>query len=216
MFENRAFFDAAEAVLLVRMDTERMHPINLTFFIWTFARAGYVKPTLRQCVGEILCNKELIPIFDRCSLETMVWIFKMDVRNVLFFQASAREACRPNHLRSLAPRDFQNIMIAFNRQRHWSEKLVDAMASGIRRILEVHDSKQPKTDTAVLFSYVCRDGSEVPADAFRISSCTVIAKAFREMRAYGTVVERMLASMLDYAVRSAERSPAMMREAVAA
>lgn len=213
LFASKAFFDAAETVLLERMETERMHPINLTYFIWTFTRAGYAKPKLMQSVGDFLCDKGLIPMFDRCSLGTMVWNFsKMGVRHDRFFEASALEACRPNRVRSLAPRNYQNIMIAFSRQRHWNEKLVDAMARGTRRLLDSHDPQQPKTDKSVLFSYVCRDGSEVPADAFRITSCTVVAKAFREMRAYGEVVERMMASMLDYTVRSVERSPAMMRE----
>mmetsp|Transcript_91075 Transcript_91075/g.202211 ORF Transcript_91075/g.202211 Transcript_91075/m.202211 type:complete len:212 (-) Transcript_91075:82-717(-) len=152
-------------------------------------------------------------MLDRCSLGTMVWNFsKMEIRHDRYFEDSAAELSRPNRLRSLAPRNFQNTMIAFSRRRHWNEKLVDAMARGITRLLTAHDPRFPKTDRKVLFSYTCRDGSEVPADAFRIGSCTVIAKAFQEIRASGAIIEECLSAMLDYAVRSVERSPAFMRE----
>merc|ERR1719396_97803 len=124
-----------------------------------------------------------IPIFDRCSLGTMVWNFsKQGLRLDRFFEDCARELARPNRLRSLAPRNFQNSMIAYSRRRHWNEKLVDALARGIPRLLDAHDPRFPKTAKNILFSYTCRDGSEVPADAFRIGSCTVIAKAFHEIR----------------------------------
>ena len=44
----------------------------------------------------------------------------------------------------------------------------------------------------MLFSYTCRDGSEVPADAFRIGSLSVITKAFHDLRATGPAVEDCL------------------------
>merc|ERR1711924_30214 len=75
-----------------------------------------------------------------------------------------------------------------------------------------HDPRYPKTDKHVLFSYTCKDGSEVPADAFRIGGSTVILKAFQELRATGPSVEACIASMLDYAMRSVRRSSWMMRE----
>ena len=49
--------------------------------------------------------------------------------------------------------------IAFSKRRHWNEKLFEAFCRGIPRLLDNHDPKFPKTDTEVLFSYTCRDGS---------------------------------------------------------
>lgn len=143
----------------------------------------------------------------------MVWNFsKQMVRHDRFFEDSATELARPNRLRSLAPRNFQNSMIAYSKMLHWNERFVEAMARGIPRLLDNHDPRWPKTDKRVLFSYTCRDGSEVPADAFRISGLTVIARSFHDLRATGRSVELMFASMWDYVRRSLERSPPMMRE----
>jgi len=152
-------------------------------------------------------------MLDRCSLGTMLWNFaKQKVRHDRFFEDATEELCRPNRLRSLAPRNFQNSIIAFNWARHWNAKLVDGLARGTKRLLDAHNPILPKLDTSVLFSYTCKDGSEVPADCFRISSCTVIAKAFHELVCSGESLHELLASMMDYVERSVACSPAMMRE----
>eukprot|EP00931_Biecheleriopsis_adriatica_P075094 TRINITY_DN4903_c0_g1_i1.p1 TRINITY_DN4903_c0_g1~~TRINITY_DN4903_c0_g1_i1.p1 ORF type:complete len:576 (+),score=114.95 TRINITY_DN4903_c0_g1_i1:117-1844(+) len=219
MFASDAFFNAAAKLLVRRM--HRMHPINLTYFVWTFSRAGVVLPDFMRFVGDHMLSKGQIPMCDRCSLGTMVWNFSQcGIRHDRYFEETAAECVRPNRLRSLAPRNFQNTMIAFCRRKHWHEKYVDAMARGIPRLLDAHDPRFPKTDTSVLFSYTCRDGSEVPADAFRISSLTVILKQAQGLRAGAPDQppqlranwERCCASMADYVRRSVARSPPFMRE----
>lgn len=219
MFASDAFFKAAAKLLMERM--HRMHPINLTYFVWTFSRAGVIMPDLMQAVGDHMLNTGQLPQCDRCSVGTMVWNFyKCGIRHDRYFEATAAECVRPNRLRSLAPRNFQNTMIAFSRRGHWHEKYVDAMARGIMRLLDAHDPRYPKTDTKVLFSYTCVNGSEVPADCFRIGSLTVILRAFQDFRVGSPDqpqrliqnCERCCASMVDYVHRSVERSPQFMRE----
>ena len=51
------------------------------------------------------------------------------------------------------------LRIAFSKRKHWNAKLFEAFCRGIPRLLDNHDPKFPKTDTEVLFSYTCRDGS---------------------------------------------------------
>lgn len=211
MFADDAFFRAASKLLKSRM--HKQHPINLTYFIWTYSRAGIVDPELMQAVGNHMCCG-WAPTLDRCSLGTMTWNFaKLGLRHDKMFEAFAAELTRPNRLRSLAPRNYQNTLIAYSRNRHWHGPLVDAMARGIPRLLDNHDPRYPKLSRQVLFSYTCRDGSEVPADAFRIGGLTVIVKAFHELGACGVSVEKCLSSILDYTERCVERSPPMMREA---
>ncbi|CAJ1397036.1 unnamed protein product [Effrenium voratum] len=210
LFADDDFFEACTRLLCQRMG--RMHPINLTYFMWTYARAGIRHEELLKSVADHFC-KGWLPTMDRCSLGTMVWNFsKLEFRHDRYFELSAQELYRPNRLRSLAPRNFQNSMIAYSKRKHWNAKLMEAFCRGIPRLLDNHDPKLPKTSTEVLFSYTCRDGSEVPADAFRIGSLTVIAKAFHDLRARGAAVQECLKSMLDYVVRSVQRSPQMMRE----
>eukprot|EP00435_Cladocopium_sp_Y103_P037202 s168_g9.t2 len=149
---------------------------------------GVYHEELLQAVAEHFCNGWL-PTMDRCSLGTMVWNFS---------KLEFRVGCQ--------------LRIAFSKRKHWNAKLFEAFCRGIPRLLDNHDPKFPKTDTDVLFSYTCRDGSEVPADAFRIGSLTVITKGFQDLRAHGPAVEECMNSMLSYVRRSVERSPAMMRE----
>ncbi|CAE8646546.1 unnamed protein product [Polarella glacialis] len=136
----------------------------------------------------------------------------MGIRHDRFFELAAVELCRPNRLRSLAPRNFQNSMIAYSKRRHWHAKLLESFCRGVPRLLDNHDPRLPKTKTDLLFSYTCRDGSEVPADSFRIGGLTVIVKAFHDLRVRGSAVEQIMRSMLSYVLGSVERSPAMMRE----
>lgn len=211
LFADDAFFEACTRLLCKRLD--KMHPINLTYFVWTYVRAGVVHRELLHAVAEHFC-KGWLPSLDRCSLGTMLWNFsKLEFRHDRFFELSAQELYRPNRLRSLAPRNFQNSMIAYSKRKHWNARVLEGFCRGIPRLLDNHDPSYPKTDTHVLFSYTCRDGSEVPADAFRIGSLTVITKAFHDLRASGPAVEECMTSMLSYVVRSVERSPQYMREA---
>ncbi|CAE8722382.1 unnamed protein product, partial [Polarella glacialis] len=112
---------------------------------------------------------------------------------------------------SLAPRNFQNCMIAFSRLRYSDLELVERLMMGVRRLLDNHDPISPKTDKSVLFSYTCLDGSEVPADAFRINSLTVILNACEEFRLESPHLDRCYVSMASYVLRSLLRSPPMMR-----
>merc|ERR1712066_564752 len=95
------------------------------------------------------------------------------------------------------------------------------MARGIARLLDAHDPRYPKMAKHVLFSYTCKDGSEVPADAFRISSLTVILRSLAVLQSGSPShpaklrrsVEKVCASMADYVRRSVASSPPFMREA---
>jgi len=210
LFASREFFLAAAEVLMSRL--HRMHPICLTYFIWTYTRAGVVVPELMEKVGTHLCNG-LLPTMDRCSLGTMVWNFtKQGVRHDHLFADATKELSRPNRLRSLSARNFQNVIIAYSRGGYLHPELFEAMARGIPRLLDLHDPKLPKNERHVLFAYTCKDGSEVLADSFRISNLTVILKGFAKMRPPVPSMERTLGSMADYVRRSQERSPAMMRD----
>eukprot|EP00927_Polykrikos_kofoidii_P054574 TRINITY_DN48984_c0_g1_i1.p1 TRINITY_DN48984_c0_g1~~TRINITY_DN48984_c0_g1_i1.p1 ORF type:complete len:684 (-),score=57.35 TRINITY_DN48984_c0_g1_i1:72-2123(-) len=211
LFADDAFFLAAEKRILTRIHL--MHPINLTYFLWSYSRAGIRVPDLMKKAGDHLCEG-LIPMLDRCSLGTMLWNFyKQEVRHDQFFEDAAVELSRPNRLRSFAPRNYQNSMIAFSRCRHWNARVIDALARGMTRLLETHDPAYPKHVRSVLFPYFCRDGSEVTADSFRIAGLAVLAKAFHEIGGHALPhMERCLSSILDYTLRSVERSPPMMRE----
>jgi len=210
LFANRAFFNAAADVMMERVD--RMHPINLTYFIWTFTRAGVVRRDLMETVGDYLLGG-LLPTMDRCSLGTMVWNFtKQRINHDALFEGAARELCRPNRTRSLAARNFQNVMIAYARRNFWHEELYDALAHGIPRLIDNHDPRHSKNARHVLFSYTCKDGYEVLADSFRIGNLTVILKEFLKVPVKGPAIEGCVVSMADYVRRSEKASPKMMRE----
>eukprot|EP00928_Gymnodinium_smaydae_P060755 TRINITY_DN4453_c0_g1_i2.p1 TRINITY_DN4453_c0_g1~~TRINITY_DN4453_c0_g1_i2.p1 ORF type:complete len:752 (-),score=159.13 TRINITY_DN4453_c0_g1_i2:48-2303(-) len=211
MFADESFFRAVADLLPKRF--AKMHPINLTYFIWTFSRAGVVIPTFMRSLGDFLCDHGIVPMFDRCSLGTMVWNFsKQDVHHDRLFEICAREFRRPNRVRSLAPRNYQNGLIAYSRLKYAFHDLFNDLARGMPRLLENHDPRHPKLKRNLLFSYTCVYGSEVLADCFRISSLVVIAKTFHEIRARGPDIVRCFASFLDYTKRSVETSPAWMRE----
>lgn len=68
-----------------------MHPINLTYFVWTFVRADVVLPEFMAAIGDHLSHGRL-PECDRCALATMVWNYgKMSVRHDLLFESAAEE-----------------------------------------------------------------------------------------------------------------------------
>lgn len=213
LFADDSFFHALATVVMERLPLMRIHPINLTYLVWTFSRAAVVVPKFMGAVGDHLCRHGLIPMLDRCSLGTIVWNFsKQGIRHELLFKVVATELCRPNRVRSLAPRNFQNVLIAYSRNQHFDSELADAMARGIPRLLDNHDPQLPKLHRNVLFSYTCKDGSEVLADAFRIGGLTVIAKAFQDLRVQALSVEQCMAAMLRYTLKSVGCSPIMLRE----
>lgn len=204
LFVEERFFREAAKVMAPRL--QRMHPISLTYFLWTFTRAGVVDTELMEAVGD-QCT-ELLPTMDRCSLGTMVWNFwKQSVRHDRLFEDAAAELSRPNRVRSLAPRNIQNVMIAFSRAQHRNRRLTDALALSMPRLLG-HDPASPKLGNHLVFPYTCKDGSEVLPDAFRIGNLTTILRAFNDLEQRACSPE-----MLRYVQRSVERSPPSMRMA---
>merc|ERR1740123_2446755 len=93
-----------------------------------------------------------------------------------------------------------------------NRRLVSTMARGMVRLMDEHEDCGGKNKRELLFSYTCKDGSEVLADSFRIGNLTVILKDFIGMPAKGPEMERCIESMADYVRRSEEVSPAMMRD----
>lgn len=207
MFAGDAFFRTAANLLKER--AHRMHPIPLTYFIWTFARAGVKETAMMEAVGDYLCEAGRLPMMDRCSLGTMVWNFgKVGVRHDRLFEDAATELSRPNRVRSLAPRNFQNIMIAYRQRKHWNKGLFDAMSAGMIRLLDNHDPTRGKLARELLFSYTCKDGSEVLADSFRVRGLTVILRTYHSMGIGGPDASRALEAMARYTIRfSASYSP---------
>eukprot|EP00930_Biecheleria_cincta_P043402 TRINITY_DN29803_c0_g1_i1.p1 TRINITY_DN29803_c0_g1~~TRINITY_DN29803_c0_g1_i1.p1 ORF type:complete len:583 (+),score=86.29 TRINITY_DN29803_c0_g1_i1:30-1751(+) len=210
MFAPRPFFD--EAAKLIGERLGQMHPIPMTYFIWTFTRAGIVLPQLMTAIGDHFCDGH-IPMCDRCSLGTMLWNFgKQRVSHDKFFEDAAVELSRPNRVRSWAPRNYQNAILAYSWNKHQNQRCFDALVSGMRRLMDGHKQVGPKLDRALLFPYTCKDGSEVLADSFRISSLTVILGALHRMAVQGSAMDASATSMVDYVCRSVKRSPPMMRE----
>lgn len=210
MFAEDAFFDHLTDVVIDRM--RFIHVINLTYMAWTFSRAGVIRPRFMKAVGDIFCDGRM-PHCDRCSLGTIVWCFsKLNIRHDELFELASVETKRLVRLRSLAPRNYQNILIAYSRMQINDAEMVRAMSRQMPNLLDNHDPKFPKLKQNVLFSYTCRDGSEVPADCFRVSSLTVILSALNRLSASGPALEALLAAMADYTKRSLERSPPWMLE----
>eukprot|EP00747_Dinoflagellata_sp_TGD_P089513 gnl/TRDRNA2_/TRDRNA2_164349_c0_seq1.p1 gnl/TRDRNA2_/TRDRNA2_164349_c0~~gnl/TRDRNA2_/TRDRNA2_164349_c0_seq1.p1 ORF type:complete len:255 (+),score=41.65 gnl/TRDRNA2_/TRDRNA2_164349_c0_seq1:220-984(+) len=193
-----------------------MHPVSIAYLTWTFSRPQVIVPEFLEAVGNHLVDG-LIPMLDRCGLCTLIWAYwKMGTTHKPLFDAAAQEIKRPERLRSLAPRNFQNTMIAFSRMAHTFDleaEVVDRLAQGIQRLCDEHDPKSPKLRSDVCFPYTCLDGSRVDADAFRIGSLGVISRAFDDIQASGPHVERCFISMADYVLRSMYRSPQFMRDA---
>lgn len=210
MFAPKAFF--REAAKLIEKRLGRMHPIPLTYFMWTFTRAGVVLPDLMEAVGNHLCDGRA-PMMDRCSLGTMVWNFgKQKVPHDRFFEVAATEFSRPNRVRSMAPRNFQNTFLAYGWNRHFNERLYNNLLNGMLRIMDEHDPPSPKLDRKLLFAYTCKDGSEVLADSLRISSLETMCRSLANMGISGPAMEASLPSMADYTRRSMARSPPLMRD----
>ncbi|CAE7204440.1 unnamed protein product, partial [Symbiodinium pilosum] len=103
LFADEDFFEACTRLLCKRLD--RMHPINLTYFVWTYVRAGVVHKELLHAVAEHLC-KGWLPTLDRCSLGTMLWNFsKLEFRHDRFFELSA-QVCIHAHISRLGAGHF--------------------------------------------------------------------------------------------------------------
>eukprot|EP00913_Durusdinium_trenchii_P020592 g19341.t1 len=154
---------------------------------------------------------------DRCGLCTLVWCFsRQRLRHQRLFEKAAVELQRTLRVRSLAPRNFQNTMIAYRWFGRGHHEAVDALpptlAQWLPRLLDGHDERTPKLRKEVMFSYTCQDGSVVPADAFRINGLNLIARGFLHLDAGSAPsVEACFESMTDYVLRSGRRSPNWMR-----
>ena len=112
LFAHESFF--LELSELAKERFERMHPINLVYLLWTFTRAGVEATDFFNKAAEHFCNG-LLPSLDRCGLGTLVWCYsKQRIPHERLFQRAAEELRRPVRARSLAPRNFQNTMIAYS------------------------------------------------------------------------------------------------------
>lgn len=74
------------------------------------------------------------------------------------------ELARGNRVRSLAPRNYQNTVLAYSWRLHQHSLMLDRMVNGMRRLLDRHRPPGPKLALDLLFSYTCKDGFEVKAD----------------------------------------------------
>ena len=111
MFAHEGFFEAVAKVASERL--ERIHPINLVYLLWTFTRGGIRAQSFFNQAADHFCDG-MLPSLDRCGLGTLVWCFsKQRFRHSRLFDEAAQELQRPVRVRSLAPRNFQNTMIAF-------------------------------------------------------------------------------------------------------
>eukprot|EP00931_Biecheleriopsis_adriatica_P078668 TRINITY_DN52095_c0_g1_i1.p1 TRINITY_DN52095_c0_g1~~TRINITY_DN52095_c0_g1_i1.p1 ORF type:complete len:571 (+),score=120.79 TRINITY_DN52095_c0_g1_i1:44-1714(+) len=208
MFAHRSFFEATAELATKRL--RYIHPINLVYLLWSFTRGGVCVPEFFNAAAEYMCNG-LLPSMDRCALGTMVLAFaKQQLRHERLFRMAAQELQRPVRARSLAPRNFQNVMIAYR----WygpQEALTEELAKWLPRLLDKHEATKPKLRNRLLFPYTCIDGSVVLADAFRINGLNVVAGAFVQLNAESKAAEDMFKAIVDY-IRRSERSPAWMRE----
>ncbi|CAJ1361110.1 unnamed protein product [Effrenium voratum] len=209
MFAHDGFFNAVAELASQRLDC--MHPINLVYLLWTFTRAGVPARDFFSQAADHFCNGRL-PTLDRCGLGTLVWCYsKQRHRHPRLFDRAAKELQRNVRVRSLAPRNFQNTMIAYRWYGKGHEPLMEKLAEWMPRLLDDHDERRPKLRPEVMFSYTCKDGSVVPADSFRINGLNIIARGFVNLDVCTPKVEACLESITDYVIRSAKRSPAWMR-----
>lgn len=210
LFAEDCFFEVLARLAIKRL--LHIHPISITYLVWTFARAGVCDKVFMEAVGDHFCDG-LLPTLDRCSLGTIIWCFyQLSVPHKRLFQEAAAELMRPVRLRSLAPRNFQNVLIAYSRMQTSEPGFAATMARGMTRLLRGHDPRSSKCDRSLLFSYTCCNGDEVPADCFHISSLTIIARSYELLKAREPEVEDCYEAMADYVLRSIDRSPPKMRE----
>ena len=145
MFAHHGFFEAVANVASQRLD--RIHPINLVYLLWTFTRAGVRAYKFFNQAADHFCNG-LLPSMDRCGLGTLVWCYaRQRFRHHRLFDEAAKELQRTVRVRSLAPRNFQNTMIAFRwygMSRDSQRMLIDKLAAWLPRLLDDHDERRPK------------------------------------------------------------------------
>ena len=145
MFAHHGFFEAVAEVASQRL--EKIHPINLVYLLWTFTRAGVRAQRFFNQAADHFCNG-LLPSLDRCGLGTLVWCYaKQRFRHHRLFDEAAKELQRAVRVRSLAPRNFQNTMIAFRwygMGRASQRSLIDMLAAWLPRMLDDHDERRPK------------------------------------------------------------------------
>jgi len=113
---------------------------------------------------------------------------------------------RPVRARSLAPRNFQNTMLAYGNNKVAAvpqrNTLMQTLAARIPDLLDPHDPLKPKLDDHVMFSYTCKDGSVVNADAFRVGNLQIILRTLVNTNAHGPTVDTVVTSMCGYVERS--------------
>ena len=175
LFAHDNFF--MEVANLARQRFQKIHPINLVYLLWTFTRAGVQAKDFFNDAADHFCAG-LLPSLDRCGLCTLVWCYsRQRLRHRPLFDAAARELQRTVRVRSLAPRNFQNTMIAYRwyGNNEETEALAQKLAQWLPRLLDDHDVRKPKLRHGgtwdltwhsssweprrdVMFSYTCRDG----------------------------------------------------------
>ena len=144
LFAHDSFF--AEVAALASQRFQQIHPINLVYLLWTFTRAGVSAQKFFNDAADHFCDG-LLPSLDRCGLCTLVWCYsRQRIRHDRLFQRAAQELERTIRVRSLAPRNFQNTMIAYR----WygkggdTEAMVQQLALWLPRLLDDHDERRPK------------------------------------------------------------------------
>merc|ERR1740123_97903 len=213
---DKRFFEACVRCALRRLFY--IHPINIAYLVWTFARADFSSRAFMDMVGDHLCDG-LLPALDRCSLASVVWSYaKLRCPHGRLFDGAAEELRRPVRVRTLAPVHYCSIMIAYAQMRTYSddiaEQLVEAMADGISSVLEAHDPQHAKCDRSLCLPFRRQDGREVWVDAFNLRSLSLILGAIAELKSRGPAVANCLESIVGYVERLLELAPPSMRKPV--
>ena len=158
-------------------------------------------------------------MLDRCGIGTLLWSYSAaDIQHPELFRLSAEELVRPVRTRSLAPRNFQNVMISYGHLKMSKDlyrgNVITALASRMPDLLDHHDPGNPKLEVDVLFSYTCKEGTEVRADAFRVSMLGVFLKYLLKLPfdARSAAVNKLITSMCCYVERAIEWAQAIVFE----
>eukprot|EP00438_Fugacium_kawagutii_P024237 Skav223098 [mRNA] locus=scaffold419:583571:584791:+ [translate_table: standard] len=145
LFAHDGFFKEVAALASERFRC--IHPINLVYLLWTFTRAGVKANDFFNAAADHFCDG-LLPALDRCGLCTLVWCYsRQRIRHTRLFERAAQELQRTVRIRSLAPRNFQNTMIAYRwygKDDKETEALVQKLAQWLPRLLDDHDERRPK------------------------------------------------------------------------
>jgi len=214
MFAHDGFFHATADEVQKRL--HRIHPINLVYLLWSYVRAGVHAPEFFAVCGDYFCDG-LLPSLDRCGLGTIIWAYsKARIRHKRLFTESAEELSRLVRTRSLAPRNFQNSLLAYGWWKRDTQVLVERFASQIPRLLDNHDTWSPKHRAEVCFPYTCKDGARVDADSFRVSSLSIIGRIILDLHPRSCPeVQECMESMVRYTKRTVaetHKGPGWLRE----